>query len=205
MGLHKRIKSRAIIYCRVSTADQSNDLQRKELTEFVEKQGWDLVAILEDKATGTTTQRPQFQIMMDMVRARRVDVICVYKLDRFSRSITDLLVTLNDLRASGIDFVSYRDSGLDTTSPSGSLLLHLLAAFAQFEASLCKTRTLQGLAHARSKGVKLGRPPTFDRSAAFALKSEGLSYSEIAKRLGTSKTAVAKTLSKNRARKGEAK
>ena len=189
--------NRCAIYCRVSTADQSTQLQQRELEAFAKARGWTVAAVYTDKSTGTHSNRLQLQGMIKAVRSRQVDIVLCWKLDRFFRSLKDLVVTLQEMTDLGVSFVSLKDQ-IDLTTPQGRLMVHLLAAFAEFEASLIRSRVKAGLENARKNGTQLGRPPQVDPNKVFQLRAEGLSMSVIAKRLGCSKSAVHKTLQKFR-------
>lgn len=181
------------IYVRVSTQDQSLDLQKSELTRFAKARGWSIHRIYEDKATGTNDNRPQLKELMRAVSARDVDLVLVWKLDRFARSVKNLLAAIQDFQALGVDFVSLKDN-IDLSTPSGRLMCHLLASFAEFEASLIKERVIAGLREAKRKGVQLGRPTEIDRGKVLELKQRGQSLSTIAKAMGCSKAGVFKIL-----------
>lgn len=185
------------IYIRVSTQDQSLDLQRSELTRFANARGWRIHKIYEDKATGTTDKRPQLVQMMNAAKAREFDILLIWKLDRLFRSIKGLVTSIQDLQALGIAFVSLKDQ-IDLSTPSGRLMTHILGAFAEFEASLIRERVVAGLREARRKGVQLGRPVEIDRAKVLALRSKGKSFGEIALELGCSKAGVFKILKINR-------
>ena len=186
---------RAAIYLRVSTQDQSCDMQLREVIKFIESKGWLVVGTYEDKATGTNANRPMLKALLTDARDKKFDVIVCWKLDRLFRSIKDLILTLQDLTELGIDFVSLRDN-IDLTSASGRLMVHMLGAFAEFEASLIRSRVRAGLDHARSIGTKLGRPIKVNQTRMVELRKAGLSMSEIAHSLGIAKSTVSKTLHK---------
>ncbi len=181
------------LYLRISTVDQSTELQRRELLAFVESRGWEVHSIYEDKATGTNDKRPQLQALLRDARERKFDVVLCWKLDRFFRSLKGMVVTLQEFEELGVEFVSLKDQ-LDLTTSAGRLMTHILAAFAEFEAGIIRERVRAGIANARAKGKKLGRPYQIDAAKARALRAEGLSLSEIAKRLGSTKSGVSKTL-----------
>lgn len=168
-----------------------------ELTEFVQRRCWELIHIFDEKASGIRDNRPQLIELMKEARQRRFDVIIVYKLDRLARSMKHLVTLLHEFHELDIEFVSLKDS-LDLASASGRLLTHLLGAFAEFEADLIRSRVNAGLANARRKGKRLGRPPTLDHSKILNLRETGLSLSAIAMRLGCTKGAVSKSLKKTR-------
>ena len=186
---------RVAIYLRVSTQDQSTELQHHEITAFVDSRGWQTFCVYEDKLTGTTNKRPALQDLMSAVRNRKVDVVVCWKLDRLFRSLADLVSTLRELEELGVTFISLKDQ-IDMTTASGRLMTHLLGAFAEFEASLIRERVRAGLLNARRKGVALGRPKTIDTARAVDLRRSGMSLAEIANELGVTKSAVSKTLSK---------
>src|SRR5690606_15340854 len=136
------------IYARVSTQEQSTELQKAELTEFEERRGWELIRVLDEKASGTKDNRPHLIELMKAAHQRHFDIVIVYKLDRLARSMKHLVTLLHDFHELGVEFVSLKDS-LDLSSASGRLLTHLLGAFAEFEADLIRSRVNAGLANAR--------------------------------------------------------
>ncbi len=186
-------KLRVAIYVRVSTQDQSLDLQRTELLAFAKARGWKVTKIYDDKATGTNDNRPKLKELMRAAHAREVDVILIWKLDRLFRSIKGLVTSIQDFEALGIAFVSLKDQ-IDLSTPSGRLMVHMLGAFAEFEAALIKERVVAGLREAKRKGVRLGRPSTINRIKVLDLKARGMSYSQIAEILDCSKAGVFRTL-----------
>ena len=184
---HKRVA----IYARVSTTrDQKPEVQVDELRKYCAARGWDVVIEIVDQGfSGKTDQRPGFKQLMTLVRSRKVDVVIVVKLDRLFRSLKHLVVTLQDFSELGVEFVSLRDQ-MDMTTASGRLLLHVIGAMAEFEAELIRERTLAGLDHARSKGVRLGRPQKHDPEAILKLRQQGLSYRQIQKQLNVPQGVV---------------
>lgn len=134
-------------YARVSREDQ--DLTR----QITALEGCD--KIYADKISGASTNRPELDKMLGELQAG--DCVVVQKLDRFGRSINDLLNKVEMLRARGVGFRSLTDN-FDTTNANGRLMFHLLAAFAEFEREMIKERTKDGLKQAKKNGVKLGRP-----------------------------------------------
>lgn len=184
---------RVAIYVRVSTQDQSCDLQRRELIECAQARGWELVQVFEDKATGTNANRPMLKDLMRGARERRIDVILVWKLDRFARSLKDLVVMLQEIADLGVSFISLKDN-IDLTTAAGRLMVHMLGAFAEFEASLIRERVRAGLRNARSQGKRIGRPKLRDDERIRFLRDRGLSIREIASKLGTSVGAVQRAI-----------
>lgn len=183
------------VYIRTSTLDQNSDLQKDEILQYCKQRGWNSLAVFEDKASGTTTNRIAFKELLNKARARQVDLIVFWKLDRFARSLKHLLQTLDELNQLGVEFISIKDQ-FDCTTSSGKLMLQLLGAFSEFEAALLRERVRSGLSAARRRGKRLGRPPEINPEQVIALRKDGLSLSQIAKRLGISKSAVHKTLKK---------
>ena len=174
------------IYARVSTDKQKVDMQLDELRQFAARSGWKIYKeYIDENFTGANTNRPAFQEMMDAARKRRFDMLIVWKLVRLSRSLKDLINTIDELGSSGIDFVSY-DNKLDTSTPTGKLVFQIVGAVAEFEKDIIKERVVSGLASARLKGKRLGRPPvpSVTMEKAQEMRSEGLSFRKIGKELG---------------------
>lgn len=143
------------------------------------------------------TRRPALDSLMDDCHKRKIDTIIVWRLDRFGRSLKHLINTLDELRQLGVSFISYQEN-LDFTSSTGLLLFHLLGAFAEFERNILRDRVKAGLANARTKGRKLGRPgKEVDPTTIEELKKSGKTIREISKELGLSIGLVHKTLSKS--------
>jgi len=138
---------RAVCYCRVSTTDQNNALQVRELTEYVGRRGWELAGIYEDRGiSGIRASRPGLDSLMADARMRKFDAVLVYKLDRWGRSLVNCVAGIQELQSLGIRFVVV-SQGLDTdqSSPTAALLMHILAAVAQFERELIRERVAAGI------------------------------------------------------------
>ena len=194
-------------YVRASTQEEvrqgSNERQRDVIRQYAQSREYEL-QFFEDRAkSGKNTQRPDFERMLKSLDAKP-KVVIVAKIDRFARSLSDLLRMLEYLDQNGVGFVSVNDPGIDTTTPNGRLLLQILGAFAEFERNMINTRTKAGREQAQSKGVKFGRPPlktrngTFiDRRKVMELKQKGLSARAIAKSLECSTTPILRILREN--------
>lgn len=148
---------RAGLYVRVSTEDQRTDLQERQLKEYVERRGWKLHKIYRDKISGATQSRPGLDELLKDCRRRSIDVVVVWKFDRFARSLKTLISGLELCRALGIDFVSVTEA-VDTLVPAGEMLFQMIGAVAQFERSLIGERVRAGIDNARKNGTILGRP-----------------------------------------------
>lgn len=189
---------RVAVYARTSTArDQSPDLQLDELRVLVEQRGWRVVGEHVDVGeSGSKERRPALDELMSKVRRGQVDIVLVWRFDRFARSVRHLVMALDEFRERGVDFVSLRD-GVDTSTLNGRLMFQIFAAFAEFERELLRERTRAGLAAARRRGQALGRPRMFvNVQRAIELKRCGLSVRAIAKALGMSSSTVHRALRK---------
>lgn len=149
---------RAAIYTRVSTADQHPEMQEQQLREYVANRGWTLCHVYSDKGiSGTAEKRPGLDGLLNDCRRHKVDLVVVWKFDRFARSLKQLLNALELFRALGIGFVSCTEA-IDTSLPHGEMLFQIIGAIAQWERSLIVERVRAGLQHARQRGKRLGRP-----------------------------------------------
>ncbi|SRR5579871_235938 len=150
---------KAAIYARVSTLDQQPEVQRTELIAYVKRRGWKVQKLYCDKGiSGATERRPALDAMLESARRKEFDVVVVWRFDRFTRSLKQLLHALETFRRLGIGFVSCTEA-IDTSLPHGEMLFQIIGAIAQWERSLIVERVRAGLQHARSQGKRLGRPP----------------------------------------------
>ena len=143
------------LYCRVSTYSQTTENQKLKLEEHAEREGWDYVTFEETETTRKT--RPIKQEVLMALRNKQFDGVCIWRLDRWARSTAELILEIKELHDKEIIFKSLSDN-IDFSTPAGKLQFHILAAFAEFERNLISERTREGLARAKAKGVKLGRP-----------------------------------------------
>ena len=184
------------LYARVSTYDQKTlPLQLRAMREYAAKRGWSLVAQIKEVGSGAS-QRELRQTLIAAARRREIDVVLVWRLDRWGRSVADLLGTLQELQHLGVGFVSLTEA-LDLTTPTGRAMAGLLAVFAEFEREILRERVRAGLARARQNGKRLGRPPSASHQAAQVrtLYRDGLGKSEVARRLNIGRTSVRRILS----------
>jgi DNA invertase Pin-like site-specific DNA recombinase len=176
---------RIALYARVSTKDQSCEMQLRDLRTYCAARGLDLVGEYIDVGqSGTKDSRPELNKLMDDARKRQFDAIVVWRFDRFARSTKHLLLALEEFRSLGIQFISYQEN-TDTSSPLGQALSTIVSAVAQLERDLIRERVSAGIRNARENGKKLGRPKcTVNREQDLELKTRGLSLRQIAKKLG---------------------
>lgn len=173
------------IYARVSTSEQNHEMQLDGLREFAAQRGWTIFREFVDVGiSGSKDRRPQLDELMRDARRRRVSAVVVWKFDRFARSVRHLVTALDEFRELGIDFVSLNDA-IDTSTPTGRFTFAIIAAVAEFEREIIRSRVKSGLDAARRRGRRLGRPKVrVDRDRALALRREGKSIAVVAKLLG---------------------
>jgi DNA invertase Pin-like site-specific DNA recombinase len=153
--------TRVAIYARVSTTNHGQDvtLQTRELAQFAQARGWRVVGSYVDEGiSGSKDSRPELNRLMADAHKRRFDVVCVWRFDRFARSVSHLLRALETFKALGIDFVSFSEQ-MDTSTPAGKMVFTVLGAVAELERSLIVERVRAGMRNARAKGKRIGRPP----------------------------------------------
>ena len=191
-------RKRVGLYGRVSTTDKGQDveLQLRELRAFAHARGWRIQEEYVDEGiSGSQANRPAMDRLRSACRRRQIDVVLVWRLDRLGRSLKHLIMTLDEFQTLGVAFVSLHEQ-LDCTTATGQLLLHLLGAFAEFERAIIRERVKAGLANARSKGKRLGRPSlAIDSAQVKTLRKTGHSIRNIAHVLRVSPASVHKTLS----------
>jgi DNA invertase Pin-like site-specific DNA recombinase len=186
---------RAGLYARVSPNDQQTiPLQMRALRDYAAKRSWTVAVQLKEIGSGASQRRLREELL-ESARRREIDVVLVWRLDRWGRSVTDLLTTLQELDHLGVGFVSLTEA-LDMTTPTGRAMAALLAVFAEFEREILRERVRAGLAHARQNGKKLGRPVTAGLHAAEIRKLHraGVAKAEIARRLQIGRTSVRRIL-----------
>ena len=171
-------------------------MQLNELRGFISRSGWKVYKEFIDHGyPGANTKRPAFTEMLHEARKRKFDILLVWKLDRLSRSLKDLINTLDELGYLGINFISY-DNNLDTTTPTGKLVFQIIGAVAEFEKDIIRERVVAGLKNAKQKGKQLGRPKIHDGilEKAKELRKQGLSFRKIEKQLGVGEGTIRKQL-----------
>jgi DNA invertase Pin-like site-specific DNA recombinase len=186
---------RAGLYARVSTNDQQTlPMQSRAMREYAARRGWTIAVNVREVGSGAA-EREAREKLLEAARRREIDVVLVWRLDRWGRSVTDLLATLQELEHLGVGFVSLTEA-LDLTTPAGRAMAGLLAVFAAFEREILGERTRAGLAHARQSGKRLGRPATAAAHAAEIrrLHRAGVAKAEIARQLRVGRTSVRRIL-----------
>ena len=186
---------RAGLYARVSTHDQKTlPLQIRAMREYAAKRGWEIAVQIKEVGS-CAVERELREKLVAAARRREIDVVLVWRLDRWGRSLADLVVTLKELAELGVGFVSLTEA-LDLTTPTGRAMAGLLSVFAEFEHEILRERIRAGLVEARRKGTRLGRPITAAKKAGRIrkLNRAGVSKAEIARRLDIGRTSVRRIL-----------
>jgi DNA invertase Pin-like site-specific DNA recombinase len=184
---------RVALYARVSTADQIPENQLLPLRAFATARGWEATEYT-DRTSGAKDRRPGLDQLLAAARSRKLDVVAVVKLDRLARSLRHLVTLAAEFEALGVDLVVL-DQAVDTTTPAGKLLFHVVAAMAEFERDLIRERVKAGMKRARVHGKHLGRPRVpVDLGRVAMMKHAGRSLRYIAKELGVSAMAVSRAL-----------
>ncbi len=189
---------RAAIYARVSTRDKQQDVENQllQLREFAGHQGWTVSREYIDQASGKNSKRDEFREMFSAASKRAFDVVLVWALDRLTREgVAETFEHIKRLKSHGVDFISYTEEHFRTTGSSGELLIAVAAWIAKQERIRMSERSRAGLERVRRTGTKSGKPigrprVIFRRDQVNDLRAQGLSWSEIAKAMGTSQTSV---------------
>ena len=183
--------TRAALYARVSTTGQTAENQLLALRAFTAARGWTAAEFVDHGVSGAKEKRPALEALLASVRARRVDVLVCVKLDRLARSVHHLVAMVREFEVLGVDLVVL-DQAIDTTTPAGRLLVHVLAAISEFERDLIRDRVLAGLRRARAQGVRIGRPRSVvPVGRARVLLAEGQSLRQVATTLGIAASTLA--------------
>lgn len=183
------------LYARVSTHDQQTlPMQLKAMREFAKKRKWKIKEEVQEIGSGSKT-RPKREQLLKLARQRQIDAIIVWRLDRWGRSVSDLIGTIRELTDIGVGFVSLTEA-LDLTTPAGKAMAGMLAVFAEFERDILRERVKAGIAHAREQGKAHGRPATASLKTAEIkkLKKKGMNNSQIARKLGIGRASVIRGL-----------
>jgi putative DNA-invertase from lambdoid prophage Rac len=186
---------RVAIYARVSTHDQKTlPMQIDKCSSFASSRGWQVTVNINEVGSGAV-KRPERERLLNLCRKRDVDIVVVWKLDRWGRSVSDIVSTLQELQELGVQFVSVTEA-LDFTTAMGRAMGSLLAVFSEFEREMISERVKAGLAQAKLKGVRLGRPSIVEdkREDILSLWKESRNKSLIANKIGVSRRSVARII-----------
>ena len=168
------------LYARVSTMDKGQDPETQLITlrEYAERRGFRRSGEHIDYASGTREDRPQYQALLDAVRKRQVDVVLVWRYDRFARSTQALMQALKEFQSLAVDFISYQEN-IDTTTPQGEMIFTVRASLAQFESALMSERVKAGMARAKAQGKRISRAslPKGTQASIATLYKQGMSIS----------------------------
>ncbi len=184
------------LYARVSTTNKGQDteLQLRDLRTYAQARNLEVhKEYIDNGISGRKDTRPALDALMDDARKRKFNSIIVWRFDRFARSTKHLVTALEEFKSLGIDFISYQEN-IDTSSPMGKAMFTIVAAIAELEADIIRERVMAGLANAKAKGIRLGRPGINPETAQkiIELTKKGFSLRQIAAELGVSKSLVQK-------------
>ena len=191
------------LYTRVSTQDQSVEMQTSDLRRYSEQRGFEIHKEYSDKGvSGTKDRRPALDELMSDAKKKKFDAVLCWRFDRFARSTKHLITALEEFRHLGIEFISYQEN-IDTSSPLGRALFIIVGAIAELERNIILERVRAGLKRAKENGVILGRPKKLDLDAQELQKMRdgGLSFRQIGKKVKACPATVYKTLLKSGAQK----
>lgn len=197
---------RAALYLRVSTTEQTVENQRLALTETAERKGWQIVGEYTDNgisgAKGRKDRAGLDSLLRDATR-RKFDIIAVWALDRLGRSLRQVVETVAEIEAAGVD-VYLEKQGFDTSTPAGRLFFHVVASFSEFERDMLRERVMAGLARAKAQGTRSGKPigrprgqsekPVKHQAEIVKLRTNGLSIRAISEALNISTHTVQRGL-----------
>ena len=181
------------IYARVSTSDQSCQMQLRELREYADRRGLEIVGEYVDHGySGAKASRPELDRLMEDARIRRFDAILVWKLDRWGRSVAHCVRSIQELVSLGVRFLAATQNiDTDESNPTSRFLLHLFAAFAELEREMIRERVISGIRNAKINGKSIGRPRrVFRRDVALAMRAAGKSWRDIARHLNVPMSTV---------------
>lgn len=192
---------RVALYARVSTLDRGQDPETQliQLREYAQRRNFEIVGEFIDFASGTSEERKHYKQMMEAAKKRKIDLVLVWRYDRFARSTQALVNALKEFKNLGIDFISYQEN-IDTTTPTGELIFHVMASLAQFESSLISERVKAGMQRAKAQGKNISRPKLAKSklNRIMELKQQGLSMNQISIQAGVAYGTVYNYLAKHK-------
>jgi DNA invertase Pin-like site-specific DNA recombinase len=186
-------------YLRVSRVEQNVSLQEDETAELIARRGWKLTGTYVDHGvSGSRESRPELDRLLRDARRGKIDVVVVWKADRLFRSLRAMVTTLDEWASLKVNFVSTTEV-FDTTTLQGRLMLHLMSAFAEFERGVIVERTKAGIAAARRRGARIGRPRArLDGEHLRELRQRGMSVRQIAASMGVGSSTIQRRLGAGR-------
>ncbi|MBC6700265.1 recombinase family protein [Hymenobacter puniceus] len=197
---------RVALYARVSTLDKGQDpeTQLRPLREYAQHRGFAVASEYVDQASGTSEERREYKTMMAAAKKRQIDIVLVWRYDRFARSTQALVNALKEFQSLGVDFISYQEN-IDTTTPTGELIFHVMASLAQFESALISQRVRAGMARAKAQGKAISRPtlPLDQQQKIAQLHAAGVSMNQISKQTAIAYGTVYKYVQRSRTFPGE--
>jgi putative DNA-invertase from lambdoid prophage Rac len=185
--------AKTVIYARVSTAEQSCEMQLRELRDYADRRGLEIVGEYVDTGwSGIKASRPELDRLMQDARMRRFDAFLVWKLDRWGRSVAHCVRSVQELVSLGVRFLAATQNiDTDERNPTSRFLMHLFAAFAELEREMIRERVVSGIHNAKINGKSLGRPKrVFRRDEALAMRATGMTWREIAQHLNVPRSTV---------------
>ncbi|MCB9759139.1 MAG: recombinase family protein [Alphaproteobacteria bacterium] len=188
--------TRAALYARVSTTGHGQDvqLQLDELRQVAAQRGWQTREFTDEGVSGSVDSRPALDQLMAEARAGRLDVVAVWRFDRFARDTRHLLTALDEFRVLGVDFLSLREQ-VDTSTPMGKAMFTIISAVSELERDILRERVVAGVRRAQAQGKHCGRPRVeLDLRPALAMLRQGHSLKETAASLGLSRTTLRRRL-----------
>jgi len=192
---------RIAIYARVSTNEQTTENQVRELTEWADRAGHEVVAIYDDNGISGAkgrAHRKEFDKLLKAAVRREFDLVAAWSVDRLGRSLQDLVAFLQEIHGAGVDLFLHQQA-LDTTTPSGKAMFGMMGVFAEFERSMISERVKAGLARARSNGTILGRPKVSETTERqiLRLRQIGMGILRIGRELGVGTSTVQRVIGSN--------
>ena len=198
--VHENGRRRVAIYCRVSTSDQDNDRQERDLVEYARRADFGVVEVFKETLSGIRRSRgkqpAERKRAMELAQRREIDAVLVTEMTRWGRSTQDLMDTLGQLASWDVSLIAQTGLTFDLSTPQGKLIANLMASLAEFEHDLLRERVRSGVAAAKARGQRFGRRPGYRPSDKHAgevmrlIEEEGYSQRRVAERLVISKTTV---------------
>jgi len=201
-------RRRVVLYCRVSTSDQDNDRQERDLREYAERAGFEIVGVFRETLSGIRKAKGKQPIerkkVMALAQDRQMDAVLLTELTRWGRSTQDLMDTLGQLASWNVSLIAQTGLTFDLSTPQGKLIANLMASLAEFEHDLLRERVRSGIAAAKARGQRFGRKLGYRPSDEYATEvirlaeEERMSQRRIAEKLEISKTTVNEILKRYR-------